>query len=135
MILYLAGPMRNYPSFNFPAFDKAAATARSLGHEVFSPAERDRTEAGFDGEGYLGNEDLAGLGFSLREALAEDLGFIALEAEGVLVLPAWYNSAGATAEVATAKALGLPVYMLVFDSNDAPSLKDISHTAYRLVGR
>ena len=135
MILYIAGPMRGYPSYNFPAFDKAAISARSLGHEVFSPADRDRDEAGFDGEGYLGTENLADLGFDLGSALADDLTFICLEAEGVLVLPAWYNSKGASAEVATAKALGLPVYMIVFDSNDAPSLKDISVTAYRLVGR
>ncbi len=42
MNLYLAGPMRGIPGFNFPKFDEVAATLRFIGHTVFSPAEHDR---------------------------------------------------------------------------------------------
>ena len=52
MRIYLAGPMRNYPRNNFPAFDAAAAKLRADGHEVFNPAEHDRKTYG-DGSGKL----------------------------------------------------------------------------------
>lgn len=111
MRFYISGPMRGIAEFNFPAFADAARRLRTLGHEAFSPAERDLAE-GFDPEGLTGFEDLSGLGFSLREALAADCAYICGEADGVLVLPGWQKSRGATAEVALARALGLPVVTL-----------------------
>jgi hypothetical protein len=39
--VYIAGPMRGIPEFNFPAFD-AAARGRAMGLEIISPAELDR---------------------------------------------------------------------------------------------
>lgn len=108
MKLYLAGPMRGYPEFNFPAFHAAAAWLRAQGHQVFSPAENDlkREGEGFDKRNAEGNVDKAMKGgFSLRTALAEDLEFICREAEGIALLPGWEASSGATAEHATSKAL------------------------------
>lgn len=108
MILYVSGPMRGYPEFNFPAFREAAQRLRSMGHEPLSPAERDERN-GFDPTGLTGFENLSRLGFSLRGALAADCRMICEEADGVVVLDGWQNSKGATAEVALARALGLPV--------------------------
>src|SRR5436853_6975099 len=45
--VYLAGPMRNYKLFNFPAFDAYTEKLREDGFIVFSPAELDR-QNGFD---------------------------------------------------------------------------------------
>ena len=45
--IYLIGPMRGIPLYNFPAFDDAADRWRKHGWTVISPAELDR-EAGFD---------------------------------------------------------------------------------------
>lgn len=109
--LYVAGPMRGLPEFNFPAFFEAADLLRAMGHEVLNPAQVD-ADAGFQWEGLTGHEDLAGLGFNLREALATDLAWIAAHASGVAVLPGWEASKGARAEVALALALGLAVVTL-----------------------
>lgn len=108
MKIYVAGPMRGYAQFNFPAFNAAAKRLRDLGHEVFNPAERDAT-VGFDPTEMDGDENLADLGFSLREALAADTEYIATHADAIAVLDGWESSSGARAEVALAHALGLQV--------------------------
>lgn len=111
--VYLAGPMRGIPEFNFPAFFAAAEKLRSQGHEVFNPAEKDNEKYGTDiSKGNKeGREDVAASqhGFSLREALGADLAWICAEADAIALLPGWRNSKGATAEHATAVALGLLV--------------------------
>lgn len=116
MKIYLAGPMRGIPEFNFPAFHEAAAALRELGHTVFSPAEKDNERHGTDiSKGNaIGCEKQATAehGFSLREALALDLDFICREADAIALLPGWQNSKGATAEHATAVALGLEVFLV-----------------------
>lgn len=116
MKLYLAGPMRGIPEFNFPAFHDYAARLRAEGHEVFNPAERDIEKTGVDiSKGNLtGDNDIAEKqhGFSLREALKDDLEFICLHADGIALMPGWENSKGANAERATAIALGLQVMVL-----------------------
>ncbi len=113
MKVYPAGPMRSIPQFNFPAFDAGTEQLRAMGIEVFSPAERDRREDDFDPSAMSGtDEELVEVGFSLRDALGDDLEYICKEADAVVVLPGWERSSGAKAEVATAKALSLPVYEL-----------------------
>lgn len=119
MRVYLAGPMRGLPEFNFPAFDAGDATLTALGHVVFSPAERDRRK-GFKTEGLTGHENLAKLGFDLRKALAADTAYIAQYANAVALLPGWQKSAGVAAEVALAHALGLPVGELADFDEDGP---------------
>jgi hypothetical protein len=116
MKLYLAGPMRGIPEFNFPAFFAAAAKLEAEGHEVFNPAAKDNERYGADiSKGnHEGRADIAASnhGFSLREALGMDLAWICEHADGIALLPGWRNSKGATAEYATAVALGLEVIEL-----------------------
>lgn len=117
MKIYLAGPMRGYPNFNFPAFEKAAAFLRAKGHTVFSPAERDKIRHGgvdISADNPTGDEAVAKakFGFNLRDALADDTAWICKEADGIAMLPGWRQSKGAVAEEALAEALGLGVMFL-----------------------
>lgn len=114
---YVAGPMRGIPEFNYPAFHRAADWLRARGHSVFSPAEWDMQRHGVDiSKGNdAGCERLAAEkhGFNLREALCADLSFICTSADAIALLPGWRASKGATAELATAIALGHRVFEIV----------------------
>ena len=99
MKLYLTGPMRGYPKFNFPAFDLYAAKLREQDHEVISPAEMDR-DAGFDE-----TKDDPGP-HDFREFMKRDCNAIC-ECEGIALMPGWENSSGVKVEITLARFLGL----------------------------
>lgn len=103
MKLYLAGPMRGFPDFNFPAFHAAAAALRAQGHEVFNPAEK-----GMEKDAPTNQDDLA----FRRLVFGLDTEWICREAEGIAMLPRWVESRGAFAEWALANALGLSIIYL-----------------------
>lgn len=114
MKLYVAGPMRGYPEFNFPAFMAAEEVLKLEGHEVFNPARRDlevHPEIKW-GETTGEQAEVDAQGFLIREAMQADMEFISRHADAVCVLDGWEGSKGARAEVALADALGLPVYTL-----------------------
>lgn len=107
MRIYVAGPMSNVPHFNFPMFNKVTAILRAQGHEVFNPAERDLQRsptvnfAVADGN----PKTVMDQGFSLREALADDMDYICRHADAICMLPGWESSPGARAEHALSVAL------------------------------
>jgi nucleoside 2-deoxyribosyltransferase len=110
--IYLAGPMRGYANFNKPAFMAAAAALRAEGYRVFNPVEE---TIKLYGEGVYednpgGDEEITPI--DPRKVFYNDLTFICLHADAVVILPGWEKSKGATAENATALALGLPVFDL-----------------------
>lgn len=111
MKVYLAGPMRGIPEFNFPAFYAGARRLRAQGHEVFNPAERDNEHHGTDiSKGNATGSEAQAVqqhGFNLRDALGADLAYICGHADAIALLPGWENSKGVAAELATARALGL----------------------------
>jgi hypothetical protein len=118
MKIYVAGPMRGIPMFNFPAFNAAAARLRAEGHFVFNPAERDidrHNGVDISAGNVDGDESKAAKehGFNLRDALADDAEFICRHADAIALLPGWDRSKGAKAELALAEALGLDVITLV----------------------
>jgi hypothetical protein len=96
--LYLAGPMRGYKDYNFPAFDYAAKLLRAEGYFVFSPADNDRAK---------GRKDPP-----IRDCLLDDTHWICKHADVVALLPGWEKSTGAQAERSLALALGLSVTIL-----------------------
>jgi nucleoside 2-deoxyribosyltransferase len=92
MRLYLAGPMRGYPDENKDAFSKGAALLRKHGHFVFNPAENKTQKGG-----------------GLRDAMAIDMMWICMSAEGIAILEGSRQSLGASAEMALAMAISIPV--------------------------
>lgn len=98
MKVYLAGPMRGYPRFNFDAFAEARERLRSAGFEVLCPAENGLA-MGFDPDAPLDPQHL-------RDAFRWDVQAV-LDADGLVLLPGWEQSEGASLEVHIATAIGL----------------------------
>lgn len=128
--VYLAGPMRGIPEFNYPAFKRAAEKLRAQDYFVFSPAERDIERhdgvdiAAGNATGSI-DEAVAKHGFSLREALADDTQFICIHANAIALLPGWEKSKGVAAELALSRALGhTEIYL--DDNGEISKLKEAS---------
>lgn len=104
---YIAGPMRGYPLFNFPAFDAARDKLMALGYEVISPADMDRA-IGFDE--HLADElDREPTPEFLRDAMRRDIEAITKRADIVYMLDGWEKSTGALAEKAVAESVGIKI--------------------------
>ena len=91
--LYLAGPMSGHAEYNFPLFNRVARLLREQGYEVFNPAENKDGDTRQPRSFYM-RLDIPAL----------------LESEGVVVLPGWERSRGASLEIWLAIDLGLPIY-------------------------
>jgi len=104
MRVYIAGPMRGLPGWNFPAFDAAEERWRASGHTAFSPAQVDRALKYGPEQGESPDH--------LRHVINVDITCI-MAADALALLPGWENSRGATVELALAQFLGLPIYCAV----------------------
>lgn len=93
MRLYLSGKMSGISDFNFPLFNETAKQWRAVGHDIINPAENFNGRQGLPFELYIRHDIL-------------DI----LDCQGLIVLPGWQASRGASLEVAIARALALPVY-------------------------
>ena len=103
---YVAGPMRGYPDFNFPAFDRQRDVLRYKGYIVISPADIDRAA----NDTHWGEELPDQSVYVFRDFWA--LYFLATCKKGrcyISMLPGWEASRGATAEKALAEWLGIEV--------------------------
>jgi len=113
MKIYIAGPMRGYPEFNFPAFFAAEDDLENvtpLGSllTIANPARHDE-DCGIDTTGMNGDEDLWEQGFRLKDALSWDLAQV-MTSDYLVLLKGWEKSTGALLEVRTAMALDIPCY-------------------------
>ena len=98
--VYLAGPIRGQPDFNYPLFHEAAAYLREAGWEVVNPAEH-----------FGGRTDLP-IHVYLRKGVAE-----LARCQAIALLPGWEKSVGAKLEYAVAYHLHL---MFVFLECQSP---------------
>jgi hypothetical protein len=111
--IYIAGPMRGYEDFNYPAFHEAERILVSIGWDVVNPAKMDEEELdkkeGVDPltfDPHESHEDQD----TLRTLLARDLLAIAEKCTAIYMLDGWEKSRGALAEWHLAKALGIKIY-------------------------
>lgn len=113
---YIAGPMRGYPQFNFPAFDAARDLMVRLGYFPISPADHDRevypeveTAPGFD----VGDHDgftASVPNYGFESLVAWDIGVIVdPKTTGIALLPGWERSSGARFELHVAQTVGKEV--------------------------
>jgi hypothetical protein len=107
--IYIAGPMRGIPKFNFPAFDDAAERLYNQGWDPINPADIDRDQ-GFDVDALPADFDWSSLPetLSLRDIIRRDVDAL-MGADAVYVLPGYERSRGSRAEIALAEWLNLDV--------------------------
>lgn len=131
--IYIAGPMRGYKYFNFPAFDAAWQYLYDAGYDPISPANMDR-EVGFDPE-TLGPDydwnDLNACDFSLHDAIDRDVAALKT-CSAIYLLDGWEHSTGANAELAIAKWLGLEIQYQTPPSASDVIAEDILEEAIRI---
>lgn len=90
--VYLSGPMRGLPNFNYDLFNSTASAMREAGLVVLNPAEN------FDGD----------TSREFGEYMRADIKML-LKAGSIFLLPGWQDSEGARIEYQIAKSLGLDV--------------------------
>jgi hypothetical protein len=90
MKVYIAGPMRGYKDYNFPAFRAAAERLRKMGHEVYDPSE-----------GEVATDPQR----PLSEYMEKDLPVVC-KVDAVVLLPGWEDSEGANIERTVGAMLG-----------------------------
>lgn len=106
--LYIAGPMRGYPRFNFDAFFRAEELLRARGYGTINPARMD-VDGGFDPDtnpAEVTRDDIAK--FFTRDILA----IVTLDrrkGDGLAMLDNWQDSEGAVTEARIGHMLGLKV--------------------------
>lgn len=97
-MIYISGPMRGIPDFNFPAFYTAERYLKNVGWRVGNPARMDMEDG----------TPPANIG--VNNAMKRDADFICGKATALFMLKGWEKSTGAQAEWALARAIGLPIY-------------------------
>lgn len=104
MRIFIAGPMRGLPEYNFPEFYRAEEVVRRYGHDAVNPARLDE-EDGFDPHCDYRDEEMAEL---VKSFVARNITQL-VGCDAIALLPGWEDSEGAKLEVAVAQYLGLDI--------------------------
>lgn len=110
MVIFLSGPMRGYPALNHVAFHSYEEWLRNYGFTVISPVDHDH-EIGInpEDEDFDVHTDTFGTE-TISTLMAWCLTKVLREATMVALMGGWEQSKGALAEIAAAKAVGIPVF-------------------------
>lgn len=113
--IYLSGPMRGRPFFNFPLFESVTAGLRKQGHLVHSPAEKDLQKYPnmHNWPGFESGDPHRCPMFNMPDALAWDFTrIIDSWTDGIALLPGWEESVGACAERFVAEMVGKKCWLI-----------------------
>ena len=109
--IYIAGPMRGYEDYNYPAFDDRASMLEGAGWDIVNPAALDRQQGkpmsnpmAFSPDTNYEDHEF------MRMALKRDMVAICDECTAIYMMRDWENSKGANAEWHLAKAMGLDIF-------------------------
>ena len=101
--IYIAGPMRGKPKWNYKAFDEAASRLRAEGWLVHNPVE-----IGVD---YGTPKELEASPARLRLLMDVELEIIKTRCDAIYLLRGWETSTGAREELRLALEQGLDVFL------------------------
>jgi hypothetical protein len=116
---YLAGPIHGAPDYNIPLFDHVADKLRNAGYDVYNPLDLARKWYGSELQDWkaMNPEEQR---TARRRLLAEEVRWLAANADIIFLLPGWERSLGARAERELAiacdiQAREVPTILLLFD--------------------
>lgn len=92
-LIYIAGPMRGIPGYNYPLFNEVAAHFRKLGYKVINP-----TEIG----DYFGKPEELEKDKRLLDLVMSIELLCVIKCDAICLLEGWENSEGARTELAAA---------------------------------
>ncbi len=109
--IYIAGPMRGYEDYNYPAFDDRANMLEGAGWNIVNPAalDRDQGKPMSDPMSFSPDTNYEDHEF-MRMALKRDMVAICDECTAIYMMRDWEKSRGAKAEWHLAKAMGLDIH-------------------------
>ena len=118
-VLYLAGPMRGRPYFNYQMFDRVRDwLLAEQRYEVISPADEDRKQDGFDPmvDSKYANCDNCVFPDSMdfQRVMRRCIDAV-MRCDEIVMLPEWHTSAGAVAEFFLAAWAGKRVRFVYFE--------------------
>ena len=92
-LVYIAGPMRGIPGYNYPLFNEVAKVLRQTGYQVINP-----TEIG----DYFGKPEDLEKDTRLRDLVMSIELLCVIKCDAICLLEGWENSEGARTELAAA---------------------------------
>lgn len=114
--VYLSGPMSGLPDLNYPTFNAAARALRRLGYSVVNPAEfKTKTDGMSEAEAW-------------RAYMQVDIKAL-VDCDGIVMLPGWPESRGATLERSIAQGLDMLVMTLSDAVLEAPEHVEAAYLA------
>jgi Domain of unknown function (DUF4406) len=116
---YLAGPINGVPDYNIPLFDHVADKLRNAGYDVYNPLDLARKWYGINLEDWKAMSPQEQRE-ARRRLLAEEVRWLAANADIIFLLPGWERSLGARAERELAiaceiQAREVPTILLLHD--------------------